>query len=166
MRTHLKRLVEWSRPLTILTLLFASATLPAFAQTRSPAVLVRRVVDGDTIDVATIGRVQLLGVDAPELGVGPETSIQLARDAQQRLSGLLANRWVRLEYESGPSGRSSRRSAYVFLEDGRFVNEWLVREGLARVAGRRGLRRLAELQRAEREAQALGRGIWRNPAIP
>ena len=36
--------------------------------TRSQPVLVRAVVDGDTLDVVSFGRVRLLGIDAPELG--------------------------------------------------------------------------------------------------
>lgn len=135
----------------------------SFAQQRSPSVLVRRVVDGDTIDIQTVGRVQLLGVDAPELSGQVETSAPFAREAQQRLEGLLTNRWVRLEYEGGPG--ASRRSVYVFLEDGRFVNEWLVREGLARVSARKGLRRRGELEQAETAAKASRRGIWRDRAL-
>lgn len=139
----------------------------AVAQRRSPPVLVRYVVDGDTIDVATVGRVRLLGIDAPEVGRGSDTSAPFAREAQQRLSGLLAQRWVRLEYEAGPVDRYSRRLAYVFLEDGGFVNELLVREGLARVVARQGLTRLGELKRAEAAAQASRRGIWGDrPSIP
>ena len=41
---------------------------------RSDPVLVRAVLDGDTIDVATVGRVRLLGIDAPEIGWGFDTS--------------------------------------------------------------------------------------------
>src|SRR6185503_10482506 len=135
------------------------------AQQRSPPVLVTRVIDGDTIDLAGIGRLQLLGIDAPELGRRPYASTQLAREARQRLAGLLSNRWVRLEYEDSNRARSTSRSAYVFLEDGKFVNEWLVREGLARVAGRAGLRRRPELQRAEHEAQSLRLGLWSDPLV-
>ena len=137
----------------------------AFAQRRSPPVLVRRVIDGDTVDIAALGRVGLLGIDAPEIRGGLESSLPFAREAQERLSGLLANRWIRLEYENDAAG--SRGSAYVFLEDGRFVNEWMVREGLARVSARRGLRRSAELLGAEAVAQASRRGIWGDrPANP
>ena len=135
------------------------------AQRRSSSVLVRRVIDGDTIEIASLGRVQLLGVDAQEIGNRTQTSPPLAREAQQRLEGLLANRWVRLEYENGFRATSSAgRSAYVFLEDGRFVNEWLVREGLARVSARQPLRRLRELKEAEAAARASHRGIWRDRA--
>ena len=135
---------------------------PALAQRRSASVLVRRVIDGDTIEIMSVGRVQLLGVDAPDIGKRPGTSAPFARDAQQRLEGLLANRWVRLEYETDRDTRASRTTAYVFLEDGRFVNEWLVREGLARVSARQGLRRLGELKQAEAAAQASRRGVWRD----
>lgn len=140
-------------------------TVPGFAQQRSVLVLVRRVVDGDTIDIVSVGRVSLLGIDAPELGGRSATPAPFAREAEQRLAGLLANRWVRLEYEDASAVR--RQSAYVFLEDGRFVNEWLVREGLARVSARAGLRRLNELKIAEADAQASRRGIWgHRPSIP
>jgi micrococcal nuclease len=157
-----------SRPLVALSLSIALlAAAAAAAQRRSPPVLVRYVVDGDTIDVAAVGRVRLLGIDAPEVGRGLDTSAPFAREAQQRLSGLLARRWVRLEYEAGQADRYSRRLAYVFLEDGPFVNELLVREGLARVVARQGLTRLGELKRAEAAAQASRRGIWGGrPSIP
>ena len=127
----------------------------------------RYVLDGDTIDVASVGRVRLLGIDAPEVGRGLDTSAPFAREAQQRLAGLLTHRWVRLEYESGPADPYRRRLAYVFLEDGQFVNALLVREGLARVLARQGLTRLGELKRAEAEAQTSRRGIWGDrPSIP
>ena len=148
-------------------MLFVSVLLvcapAAIAQRRSPPVLVRYVVDGDTIDAAGIGRVRLLGIDAPEIGRGLETSAPFAVEAQQRLAGLIAQRWVRLEYERRASDSYHRRLAYVFLETGQFVNEFLVREGLARVAARRGLTRLGELKRAEAAAQAARRGIWGSP---
>jgi micrococcal nuclease len=151
--------------------LFVSA-LP-FAQTwpltvtRSEPVLVRAVVDGDTIDVATVGRVRLLGIDAPEIGRGFDTSAPFAREARTRLSSLLLHRWVRLEQDGAPLDVYDRRLAYVLTEDGVFVNALLVREGLARVSARAPLSRLAELQRAESEAQSFRRGMWGSaPQIP
>jgi len=139
---------------------FLTAT-PGFGQSRSQAYLVRRVIDGDTIDLTALGRVSLLGIHAPELDRDPERSTPLAREAQQRLSGLLLNRWVRLEYET-EARTTTRRSAYVFTEDGRFVNEWLVREGLARLS-RQNLRLRVDLEQAESEARRARRGVWRDP---
>jgi len=99
---------------------------PAARITRSDPVLVRAVVDGDTIDVATIGRVRLLGIDAPEIGRGSDTSAPFGREARERLTTLLLHRWVRLEREGTALDVSNRHLAYVMTEDGQFVNALLV----------------------------------------
>jgi len=135
--------------------------------TRSDPLLVRAVVDGDTIDVATMGRVRLLGIDAPEIGRGFDTSAPFAREARDRLSAMILHRWVRLEQEGAAFDAYDRHLAYVMTEDGTFVNAALVREGLARVSARAPLSRLPDLQRAESEAQAFRRGMWgASPQIP
>lgn len=136
------------------------ATSQGMAARRSDAVLVRYCIDGDTIHVAGIGRVRLLGIDAPEIGRGFDTSEPFAHEAQQRLAGLVAGRWVRLEFEGARRDSYNRRLAYVLLETGTFVNAVIVREGLARISARRSLARLGELQRAEAEAKTYRRGIW------
>jgi endonuclease YncB( thermonuclease family) len=135
--------------------------------TRSDPVLVRSVIDGDTIDVTTVGRVRLLGIDAPEIGRGYDSSAPFAREARDRVTNLVLHRWVRLEQEGAALDVYSRHLAYVLTEDGVCVNTTLVREGLARVSARLPLTRLPELQRAEAEAQAFRRGMWGSaPQIP
>ena len=104
--------------------------------TRSDPVLVRSVIDGDTLDVATVGRVRLLGIDAPEIGRGFDTAAPFSREARDRLAALVLRRWVRLEQDGPSLDVYNRRLAYVVLEDGLFVNAALVREGLARVSAR------------------------------
>jgi micrococcal nuclease len=127
---------------------------------RSESVLVRSVIDGDTIDVATVGRVRLLGIDAPEIGRGFDTSAPFAREARERLTQLVLHRWVRLEQEGATLDVYNRHLAYVMTEDGLCVNAALLRDGLARVSARLPLTRLAELQRAEADARAFRRGMW------
>ena len=135
--------------------------------TRSASVMVRAVIDGDTIDVTTIGRVQLLGINAPEIRGGLNAAAPFAREARERLSALVLRRWVRLERQGRASDVSGRRFAYVVRDDGLFVNAVLVREGLARISARQALPRLDELERAEAEARSYRRGIWGNaPPIP
>jgi endonuclease YncB( thermonuclease family) len=128
--------------------------------TRSDPVLVRSVVDGDTLDVALFGRVRLLGIDAPELGRGFDTAAPFGREARERLAQLTLHRWVRLEQEGAALDVYNRHLAYVITEDGVCVNAALVRDGLARISARVPLTRLPELQRAEAEAQAFRRGMW------
>ena len=135
--------------------------------TRSEPVLVRTVIDGDTIDVTPLGRVRLLGIDAPELGRGFDTSAPFGQEARDRLTTLVLHRWIRLEQEGARFDVYDRHLAYVVREDGMFVNAVLVREGLARVSARTPLTRLGELKSAEAEAQNFRRGMWgATPQIP
>ena len=135
--------------------------------TRSESVLVRAVIDGDTIDVAAFGRVRLLGIDAPEIGRGFDTAAPFGREARDRLAALVLHRWIRLEQEGTRLDAYNRHLAYVMREDGVFVNAAMVRDGLARVSARVPLTRLAELKGAEAEAQTFRRGMWgAAPQIP
>lgn len=145
----------------------AVAAVHTFASIKRPdPVLVRAVIDGDTIDVTPVGRVRLLGIDAPQIGRGLDTAAPFGRQARARLSALILNRWVRLEQEGTDLDAYARHLAYVLTEDGVFVNAAIVRDGLARVSARAPLARLSELKRAEREAQAFRRGMWgQTPSI-
>jgi endonuclease YncB( thermonuclease family) len=131
-------------------------------------VLVRSVIDGDTIVASNVGRVRLLGIDAPEIAhSGLDTAAPFGREARDRLTALVLHRWVRLEQDGASVDTYNRRLAYVITGDGTCINAAMVREGLARVAARQPLARLAELQRAEAEAQAFRRGMWGGtPQIP
>lgn len=134
---------------------------------RSEPVLVRSVFDGDTIDVSTYGHVRLLGIDAPEVGRGFDSSAPFAKEARDRLTSLVLHRWVRLESDGPVLDIYDRRLAYVMTEDGQCINTRLVQDGLARVSARLPLSRLPELKRAEAEAQVSRRGMWGTaPQIP
>jgi micrococcal nuclease len=130
---------------------------------RSGPLLVTAVLDGDTIAVATIGRVRLLGIAAPKIARGPGTAAPFAGDARDRLAGLVLRRWIRLEFDGASDDVRRRRLAYLLTEDGSFVNAVLLREGLARISARLPLSRLDELRRAETEARNYRRGIWGAP---
>src|ERR1044072_4958609 len=127
---------------------------------QSAPVLVRAVIDGDTIDVAAVGRVRLLGIDAPEVGHRFDTAAPFGREARERLTSLVLHRWVRLEQEGVAVDTYNRHLAYLITGDNQCINAVLVGEGLARVSARVPLTRLAELQRAESEAQSDRRGMW------
>ena len=119
---------------------------------QSDSVLVRAVIDGDTIEVERFGHVRLLGIEVPAI---------VADAARERLSGLVLRRWVRLETEVEiAAGSHKRPMAYVVTGDGTCANTMLVRDGLARVVARGPLTRLAELHAAQAEAQRLEKGLW------
>ena len=127
----------------IAVLVFAGAIV------RTDPVLVTKVTDGDSIAVATIGSVRLLGIEASSVA------------ARERLESMVLRRWIRLEFDDADgNARGPRHRAYVMLETGEFVNATLVREGLARVVARGLFSRRAELERAQAEAQRFRRGMW------
>jgi micrococcal nuclease len=151
------------------TVVIAAVAVSQLFQTpkRSEPVLVRTVIDGNTIVLADVGRVRLLGIDAPKIGRGLDTAAPFAVEAKNRLGALVLQRYIRLEYEAARLDMYDRHRAYVVLEDGTFVNATMVREGLARVSARVPLSKLAELQRAQSEAQLFRRGMWgATPQLP
>ena len=144
----------------ILRTLLVAAIAAAQTFTLSDPVLVTSVVQGDAIQVAAVGRVRLQGIAAPHMTRSILAGDPLGREAVERLAGLVAHRWVRLEFAHGAHGSSSSHSAYVLLEDGTFVNAVLAREGLARVTVRGSSARERQLLDAQASAQAMRRGIW------
>jgi len=159
------------RPIGAAAILVVAAASAATSQSRIPrpnqSFAVRFAVDGDTLDVAGVGRVRLLGIDAPEPGAGFDTPAPFAREARDRLASLAAGRYVRLETDGDPRDAYARVLAYVMRADGLHLNAEMLRAGLARVSARTPLQRLGELQRAEDAAQLARRGIWgERPSIP
>jgi micrococcal nuclease len=142
--------------------------LAAFAPNDCRVVaLVTRVFDGDTVDAAGVGRVRLLGIDAPEMGGRFERPAPFAIEAREALQALALHRWVRFECDGARRDVYARSLFYLSMETGEFVNATLVRAGLARVSARARLYRWEELRRAEEDAQARRRGMWGSqPRVP
>ena len=124
---------------------------------------VQRVVDGDTVRLAGIGSVRLIGVDTPEVYgervecFGPEASA-FARD--------LLRPGGRVRYRVGTEARDRYRRllVYLWLPDGRLVNRLLVTRGYATTLTIAPNDQLAaSFARAERGARAARRGIWGRP---
>jgi endonuclease YncB( thermonuclease family) len=127
---------------------------------RTGPVLVASAASPTALVVPGTGRVALLGIRTPATA-RTWSGRSIALDARERLNGLDAHRFVRLEYPHAiESGTIPRGAAYVFLEDGTFVNRVLVREGLALVSGGRSGTRAAELLEAQNTARAERRGMW------
>jgi endonuclease YncB( thermonuclease family) len=143
--------------LRILSLAAVAAAAYRQGIARPEVVEVRAVPDGHTIEVAGYGRVRLAGIRAPRPPRGAAEGEPYGRAARERLEGIVTHRFVRLEFPSG----ASQSAAYVLLEDGAFVNAILLRDGLARLTGRPTGTRGDELKRAQEEAIAARRGMWR-----
>jgi len=123
---------------------------------------VRWVNDGDTVILSDERRVRYIGIDAPENSREHRPAEPYARLATKTNRGLVYRKRIRLEVGRDPVDRYGRMLAYVFLPDGRFVNEELVRTGVAMVLPKApNLKYEKRLRSAQRAAMSAGEGMWR-----
>ncbi|MCC6812145.1 MAG: thermonuclease family protein [Deltaproteobacteria bacterium] len=144
----------------------AFSAVDASARERKPpraseAAVVKRAVDGDTLELEDGRKVRLLGVDAPELRhpkAQVETFGAAARDFTQK---QVAGQTVRLEFESRTTDKYGRVLAYVYVAStGFFLNSELVAQGYAHVESRWPFRHLDEFRELERNARTKALGLW------
>ncbi|MHB8171658.1 MAG: thermonuclease family protein [Thermincolia bacterium] len=124
-------------------------------------VRVSRVVDGDTFVISGGQRVRLIGIDTPE-SVKPRSKPEAyGKEASAYTRNLLEGQQVLLVHDVEKKDKYGRLLAYVYLEDGRFVNEILVREGYAQVMTvPPNVVHAEDFLRWQREARNGGKGLW------
>ncbi len=116
------------------------------------------MVDGDTVVLSGVGKSRLIGVDTPEVYGRVEC---YGREASAFAKRLLAGRRVRWRPGAERRDRYGRALVYLWLGDGRFVNELLVAGGYARTLTiAPNVRYATLLRRRAAEARAGGRGLW------
>ncbi|MDF2681854.1 MAG: nuclease [Brevibacillus sp.] len=122
---------------------------------------VQRVVDGDTVELSTGEKVRLIGVDTPET-VKPNHPVEpYGKQASDFSKQLLTGQKVTLKFDVEPYDKYKRLLAYMYLQDGTFVNEKLVRDGYARIMTIPPNVAYSDLfLEAEREARENNRGLW------
>lgn len=142
-----------------------AATAPEAPRSAAPAATRTcvRVIDGDTLLLDGDERVRLIGVDTPELH-RPNTPVQyFAREAHAFTRRLVEHRRVGLAYDRDRRDKYGRTLAYVYLEDGTFVNLEIVRRGYGFAYTRFPFRYMDEFRSAERSARESGAGLWAEP---
>lgn len=125
--------------------------------------LVSRVVDGDTIELLNGKKVRYIGIDTPET-VDPRKPVQcFGKEAKEANSNLVLNKVVILKKDVSETDKYGRLLRYVYLEDGTFVNLWLVKNGYAFVyTYPPDIAYSVEFVAAEREAKKNKLGLWNN----
>lgn len=101
--------------------------------------LVKRVIDGDTFVIidqfGTEEKVRLIGINAPESrNSGYKQKEFFGVESKRFLSSFLTGEKVRLVFDVQKRDKYGRLLAYVYLLNGSFLNELLVKEGYAQVA--------------------------------
>jgi micrococcal nuclease len=120
---------------------------------------VTKHTDGDTLWLSGIGKVRLIGVDTPEVFGGVECYGRQASAFVERTVPLGSEVRYRLGVEE--RDRYGRALAYVWLRDGRFLNQLLVGRGYAQPLTVPPNVEYEDLfVRAAGRAREAGRGLW------
>jgi micrococcal nuclease len=155
-------------------LLLALLLWPTLGAAAAPALsgTVSWVYDGDTLEIEPLGKVRLLGIDAPESVAGPRDDYYLHRGlpatllrqtataAKAYLIQQVKGHHVRLTLDRTPRDKYDRLLGYVQLEDGRLLNRLLLEKGLATVFRRFNFKLKQDFLAAEAAAQKRQVGLW------
>ncbi len=153
-----KKWLRWFAGAALAGLLFLN---PADAVQNQSQGTVGSVIDGDTFKLDTGERIRLIGMDAPEYQPWKHRADFYGKEAFLFTKSLLGNKKVLLEKDASEKDKYGRTLAYVYLEDGTFVNRLLVAEGYARARNYPPDSRYQKtLKAAEKEAKTLKKGLW------
>lgn len=139
-------------------------------------ILIKRVIDGDTLQLETGERVRLIGIDTPEMHESDKlhrdsqrtkqdvSTIQgLGRRAYEFTRKLAEGRRVSLEFDVEKYDKYGRLLAYVYLKtDGTFVNAEIIKQGYASIMTIPPNVKYADLfLKLYQEARKYKRGLWK-----
>ena len=138
-------------------------------------ILVKRVVDGDTLLLENGERVRLIGIDTPEMhesnklyrdsrktNQDVKTIIALGTEAYHFTRNLVESKRVKLEFDVERYDKYHRLLAYAYLSDGTFVNAEIVKEGYASLLTIPPNNKYAEFfRKLYQEARENRRGLWK-----
>lgn len=125
-KTQLKTSAVFVSPTSIITI------TPQITQNVN-TFLVKRVIDGDTIELSTGEKVRYIGVNTPELSNRKKLIDCFAQEAAIVNKNLVEGKMVKLEKDVSNVDKYGRLLRYVYI-DTIFVNDYLVRKGFAQVA--------------------------------
>jgi micrococcal nuclease len=137
-------------------------------------ILVKRVVDGDTLVLENEEWVRLIGIDTPEIhetqklyrdAVRTKQDVRVIKamgmEASNFTKKLVDRRKVKLEFDAERKDKYGRLLAYVYLQNGTFVNAEIIGNGYASPMTIPPNVKYAELFRSlYAEARENRKGLW------
>ena len=132
--------------------------------------LVVKVVDGDTLDLAVpdrdqpYTRIRLWGVDTPETKHSPTGEMYYGPEASAFTRDLTLDQQVTVSLEptKNTRGKYQRLLAYLYLPDGRMLNELLLTQGYAYADVRFPHQFRDRFLTLQQEARSQKKGLWRD----
>jgi micrococcal nuclease len=127
---------------------------------------VKKISDGDTFWIYNGTekgeKIRLIGVDAPESRKTFKKEVgYYGKEAKEYLTNLLKGKRVKLEYDVNRTDQYGRTLAYVYLQDGTFINAELVKNGYAMVMTvPPNVKYADEFVKLQQQARENNRGLW------
>lgn len=133
---------------------------------------IKWIYDGDSIEVAGVGTVRLLGIDAPEhkpsqrdryyqrRGIEAATLRRINQEGKAYLIESVKGKTVVLKTEKRKRDRYNRLLAYVYLQDGQLLNRLLLEKGYAVVYRRFDFEMKDDFLKTEDLARNNKQGLW------
>ena len=124
------------------------------------AAVVARVVDGDTVVLASGERVRYIGIDTPET-VHPNKQVEcFGKEASAKNKELVEGREARLVRDISDADKYGRLLRYVYVGD-ILINDYLIRNGFANASSfPPDIAFQALFEDAERAARENRSGLW------
>src|SRR3989338_3980649 len=137
-------------------------------------VFVSRAIDGDTIKLSNGGYVRFIGIDTPESrynkkivrdskrsGSDIKSIIRMGIEASDFTRRKVQGKMVRLEFDVEKRDKYGRLLAYVYLEDGTFLNAKIIEEGYAQVMTiPPNVKYAGYFLKLQKEAREKIKGLW------
>ena len=123
--------------------------------------MVKRINDGDTIILNDNRCIRYIGINTPEINHREKKAEPYAYKAKLFNKSILLKKKVRLEFDQERKDQYGRWLAYVFLPDGRFINEEILKQGYGFFLSRYPNNRYdSMLLKAQLKAMLGKKGIW------
>lgn len=124
--------------------------------------IVKRVIDGDTIELENGEKIRYIGINTPET-VDPRRKVQcFGWQAKEENKKLVEGKEIIATRDVSDKDKYGRLLRYVYIGDV-FINDYLVRNGFASISTFPPDVKYAEqFKQAEEEARINNRGLWKN----
>lgn len=145
----------------------SESTGSATAGIEGEKVLVTKVIDGDTIEIESGQKIRFVGIDTPET-VDPRRPVGcFGKEASNEVKKLLTGKEIIMQKDISDTDKYNRLLRYIYLplenEQTLFVNDYLVREGFAKVyTYPPDVKFNEQFLEAERQARQNQRGLWKS----
>ena len=159
----MKRLLP--RPAVLFGALFLLLFSQVSQQANAGFQTVARVVDGDTLVLDNGEKIRLIGVDTPETK-DPRKPVQyFGAEATNFTKQMVEGKKVWIEFDQANTAvahkdRYGRTLAYVFREDGKFLNAELISQGYGHAYTKYPFKYANEFSALERQARNQNAGLW------